>query len=188
MNPSIDTISKAIKKANARNVFVLPNNSNIILAAQQASELVSCNVVVLPTKSIMQGISAAMAFMEDASVKDNTANMTRALQNVVTGLVTYAVRDTSLNGKHISEGDVIGMLNGEIAEVDGDVTSVGAALLRRMLSQKPEEPVVTVFYGEDVTEADANAMAASVQADYPDAEFAVQSGGQPLYYYYFAVE
>lgn len=188
MNPSIDTISKAIKKANARNVFVLPNNSNIILAAQQAAELVSCNVIVLPTKSIMQGISAAMAFMEDAAVKDNTANMQKALQNVVTGSITYAVRDTSVNGKHISEGDVIGMMNGEIVEVDGDVSSVGAALLKRMLAQKIEEPVVTVFYGEDVKEEDANAMAASVQADYPDAEFAVQSGGQPLYYYYFAVE
>ncbi len=188
MNPSIDTISKSIRKANARNVFVLPNNSNIILAAQQAAALVSCNVIVLPTKSIMQGISAAMAFMEGASVKENTQNMTKALQNVVTGAVTYAVRDTSVNGKHISEGDVIGMMNGQIVEVNGDVATSAAALLRRMLDERPEEPVVTVFYGEDVTEADAQAMAASVEADFPDAEFAVQAGGQPLYYYYFAVE
>ncbi len=188
MNPSIDTIRRAIRKANARNVFVLPNNSNIILAAQQAAELSSCNVIVVPTKSVMQGISAAMTFNADADVKTNTEAMSTAIENVTSGSVTYAVRDTSFEGKHIAEGDVIGMMNGKIVEVNGDVATTAEKLLLRMAQEHPDDPVITIFYGEDVDEASAEALSEKIESELPDAEVMLQSGGQPLYYYYFSVE
>ncbi len=188
MNPSIDTIRRAIRKANARNVFVLPNNGNIILAAQQAAELSSCKVIVLPTKSVMQGISAAMAFMPDASVEENEAAMNEASDNVTSGAVTFAVRDTSVDGKQIAQGDVIGMMNGKIVEVNGDVATTAEKLLLRMADEHPDDPIITIFYGEDVDQEQAQALADAVEEKLPDAEVALQSGGQPLYYYYFSVE
>lgn len=188
MNPSIDTILKAIKQANARNVFVLPNNSNIILAAQQAAELSERNVIVIPTKTIMQGISAAMAFNTENTLEEIESNMKSALQNVASGSVTYAVRTTTFNGNSIQEGDIIGIIDGNIEAVDSSVEGASKALLRKMLSNASEDAVVTIFYGENMDEENANALVADVQADFPDAEFIVQNGGQPLYYYYFAVE
>ncbi len=188
MNPSIDTIRRAIRKANARNVFVLPNNSNIIMAAQQAAELAECKVVVLPTKSVMQGISAAMAFMPEAEIDENLSAMNEASENVTSGAVTFAVRDTSVEGKHISEGDVIGMMNGKIVEVNGDVATTAEKLLVRMAQTHPDDPVITIFYGEDVDEAAAAELGEKIEKELPDAEVTVQSGGQPLYYYYFSVE
>lgn len=189
MNPSIDTIVNAIKQVNARNVFVLPNNSNIILAAEQAKELCDVNVVVLPTKTIPQGISAAMAFNPEESLKDNTDNMLDAIESVLSGAVTYAVRDTQFNGKRIANGDIIGIMDSELTVVKDSVDEAGTELLRQMIAKKGEDdPVVTIFYGDGVDEERASMIAEQVQQDYSDAEFIIQNGGQPLYYYYFSVE
>ncbi len=188
MNPSIDTILKAIRRANARNVFVLPNNSNIILAAQQAAKLSDRHVTVIPTKTIMQGISAAMAFNPDNSAKEIERDMTDAFKSVKSGSVTYAVRTTSFNGTGINEGDIIGLMDGEIVTVNGSVDGTSRELLRKMLKGQDEDAIVTIFYGNNMDEDNASALVAEMEKEYPHAEFIVQYGGQPLYYYYFSVE
>lgn len=189
MNPSIDTIVNAIKQVNARNVFVLPNNSNIILAAQQAKELCDTNVIVLPTKTIPQGIAAAMAFNPEDSLEENTENMNQALQEILSGSITYAVRDTQFHGKQISNGDIIGILDSDLSVVSDSVDTAGIELLYQMIEKKGEEdPVVTIFYGDGVDEDRANALAEQIQQRYEEAECIIQNGGQPLYYYYFSVE
>lgn len=188
MNPSIDTILKAIRRANARNVFVLPNNSNIILAAQQAAKLSDRHVTVIPTKTIMQGISAAMAFNPDNSAKEIERDMTDAFKSVKSGSVTYAVRTTSFNGTGINEGDIIGLMDGEIVTVNDSVDGTSRELLRKMLEGQDEDAIVTIFYGNNMDEDNASALVAEMEKEYPHAEFIVQYGGQPLYYYYFSVE
>ncbi len=189
MNPSIDTILKTIQKANARHVIILPNNSNIILAAQQAANLADTDVVVVPTKNIPQGVAAAMAFNPDSSLEENVARMTEAISAVLSGEVTYAVRSTTLNGTHINEHDIIGLIDHDLAAVGETVETASCELLEKMLERKgEEEPIVTVFYGEDVDQLSAEEFVQRMQDKYPAAEFIVQSGGQPLYYYYFSVE
>lgn len=188
MNPSIETIGKAIKKANARNVFVLPNNPNIILAAQHAAQISNRNTVVIPTRSIMQGVSAAMAFNPNISVSENTKNMTESYSNLVCGSVTYAVRDTSFNGTKIEEGDIIGIMGEDIVSVSNSVDSTSKELLRKMITQKGTDSIVTIFYGESMDEANANMLVDELQDEFPDIEFIVHNGGQPLYYYYFSAE
>jgi len=189
MNPSIDTIVSAIRQANARHVFVLPNNSNIILAAQQAGELCDCEVIVLPTKTLPQGISAALAFDPEVGVEENTAGMTSAFSEVLSGAVTYAIRDTSFSGKKIASGDIIGMIDNKLTVVDENVEDASLQLLREMIAKKGiDDPVVTIFYGDSVEEDAAEKLVESLQDDFEDAEFVVQNGGQPLYYYYFSVE
>ncbi len=189
MNPSIDTIVNAIKKVNARNVFVLPNNGNIILAAQQARDLCDCNVIVLPTKTIPQGISAAMAFNPDDTVTANEENMRHAFTEVVSGSVTYAVRDTQFHGKQIAHGDIIGMLESDLTVVSTSVDDASEQLLHLMVEKKgSDDPVITIYYGDDMDEEHANALAQMMQDELPDADVMVQNGGQPLYYYYFSVE
>ena len=189
MNPSIDDIKKAIFKVNANNVFVLPNNSNIILAAQQAAELSDCKVMVIPTKSIPQGIAAAMAFHPDLSAEDNERRMKDAVSKIISGAVTYAVRDTSFNGTQIHKDDMIGMMDGAIVAVDESVQNVSLKLLRMMLDKNGEpDCIATVFYGESMQEATAKELVDTLQHDYPEVEFIMENGGQPIYYYYFSVE
>ena len=188
MNPSIESIAKAIRKANARNVFVLPNNSNIIMAAQQAAALVDRNVIVVPTKTMMQGISAALAYSDDVDVDTNVERMSTAIQNMLSGSVTYAVRDTQFNGTKINQGDIIGLLDNTITQVGTSVDAVAVSLLCEMIDKKDEEAMATIFYGEGADESNAQAVADAVNAKYPDVEISVQYGGQPLYYYYFSVE
>ncbi len=188
MNPSIDTISKAIRRVNARNVFILPNNSNIILAAQQAAELSERNVIVLPTKTIVQGISAATAYLDGEPVADNEARMRAAAERVISGSVTYAVRDTSFNGTKIEKGNIIGLMGSSIVSVGNNVDEASLALLDKMMENAPEDSVITLFYGEGVDDGNAQALLETMEEKYPEAEFVCQSGGQPLYYYYMAVE
>ena len=189
MNPSIDTIVNAIGACNARNVFVLPNNSNIILAAQQAVELCSCNVIVLPTKTIPQGIAAAMAFNPDLTLEENKSNMSDALSEIISGSVTYAIRETSYNGNAIKEGDIIGILDSEIAAVAPSVDEAVEALIQKMIEKcEIDDPIVNLYYGDNVEEEQANALAERLQEQFEDAEFIVARGGQPLYYYYLSVE
>ena len=188
MNPSIDSITKAIRRANARNVFVLPNNSNIIMAAQQATAISDRNVIVIPSKTMMQGLSAALAYSDDVDVETNTERMTAAIKQVLSGSVTYAVRDTQFNGEKISQGDIIGLLDNVITKVGTSVDSVAVELLCSMIENKGDDCMATIFYGEGADEDSAQAVADAVNEKYPDAEITVQYGGQPLYYYYFSVE
>ncbi len=189
MNPSIEDIKKTIFKVNARNVFVLPNNSNIILAAQQAAELSECNVVVINSKSIPQGVCAAMAFHPDLPVEENAKRMQEAITKVISGAVTYAVRDTAFNGTEIHKDDMIGMMDGAIVAVDESIQEVSLKLLRTMLNKNGQpDCIVTIFYGESMQEATAMELVNTLQPDYPDVEFIVENGGQPIYYYYFSVE
>lgn len=188
MNPSIDSITKAIRRANARNVFVLPNNSNIIMAAQQAAAISDRNVIVIPSKTMMQGLSAALAYSDDVDVETNRERMTAAIKQVLSGSVTYAVRDTQFNGEKISQGDIIGLLDNVITKVGTSVDSVAVELLCSMIENKGDDCMATIFYGEGADEDSAQAVADAVNEKYPDAEITVQYGGQPLYYYYFSVE
>ena len=188
MNPSIDTIAQAIKKANARNVFVLPNNSNIIMAAQQAAELSKCNVVVIPTKTIVQGITALMSFGLESDVASNKAAMEKAITTVMSGSVTYAVRDTSFEGKTIAVNDIIGLVDGKIRTVGKDVASTTEELVDLMMDEHGTDAVVTLYFGADVPEEEAAKLASNLESKYDEAEFIVQQGDQPLYYYYVSVE
>lgn len=189
MNPSIDTIVNAVGQCNARNVFVLPNNSNIILAAQQAQNLCSCNVIVLPTKTIPQGIAAAMAFNPDLSLDENKENMQDAVNEIVSGAVTYAIRETHYNGNEIKEGDIIGLVDNDIAAVSASVNETVEKIVRSMIEKRDiEDPIVNLYYGDAVEEEDAIALSEHLQELFEDAEFIVARGGQPLYYYYLSVE
>lgn len=189
MNPSIDTIVNATKACNARNVFILPNNSNIILAAQQATELCSCNVVVLPTKTIPQGISAAMAFNPDVSVDENAENMEDAISQIVSGAITYAIRDTSFNGRQIHEDDIIGLMDNEIVTVKQSVNEAVYDLIDHMIEKSGiDDPIINLYYGENVDGDAAEALVGELQTQMPDSEFILTPGEQPLYYYYISVE
>ncbi len=189
MNPSIETIASAINKINARNVFVLPNNSNIILAAQQASELTEKGVVLIPTKTIPQGIAACMVYSKDAAIEENEQAMKDALSDVVSGSVTYAVRDTKLDGVKVKKGDMIGLINNYMAVSGKNVEETTCDLLRKMIEQRGDDAcTATLYYGEGQTEDNAQAIADKLLSEFPDAEFMVLAGGQPLYYYYIAVQ
>ena len=189
MNPSIDTIVNAIGQCNARNVFVLPNNSNIILAAQQAQNLCSCNVLVLPTKTIPQGIAAAMAFNPELSFEENKENMQEAVNEIVSGAVTYAIRETHYNGNEIKEGDIIGIVDNDIAAVAQNVDDAVEQIIRKMIEKRAiDDPIVNLYYGDAVDEEEAMALSERLQDVYEEAEFIVARGGQPLYYYYLSVE
>ncbi len=189
MNPSIDSIEKVVREVNAKNVFILPNNSNIIMAAQQAAKIVEdVNVVVVPTKSIMQGLSAIMAFNTDKSTDENARKMTAASDNVISGAVTYAVRSTTYEGNHIDSGDILGLLDNKIFVSGRDKMKVTVDLLRAMIEKGSEDAAVTIIYGEGMKENDANALVEALEDDFPEADFIVQYGGQPLYYFYLSVE
>ena len=186
MNPSIQDLAEAADATNARNVIILPNNTNIILAAQQAGELTEKNVVVLPTKSVPMGISAALAFNPDASVEENTAAMTEAANNVHTASVTYAVRDTNYDSHEIHSGDIMGMLDNKLEILGHEVEDVAVECAEKMVNE--DSSLITVYYGSDVTEEQARALGDRLEEKYPDCDVEVQNGGQPLYYYLVAVE
>ena len=187
MNPSIEDLSAAIEKTRARNVFVLPNNGNVILAAQQAAKLCEDKkVVVLPTKNVAMGIAAAIAFQPEQSVEDNAAQMEEAAQRVRTGTVTYAVRDTEYEGLHIKEGDIIGLYNGAIHTVGNSIHDVTRDLMKEIVTEDDE--LITVYYGKDTAEEDAQALTDELAELYEDCDVEMQMGGQPLYYYLVSVE
>ena len=188
MNPSVDVILQAVKKANARNVLILPNNPNIILAAQSAAESAECKVLVVPSRTIVAGISAMIGFDPDGDAQTNCDTMTELLENVLSGSVTFAVRDTAFEGKDIKENDVIGILESKIEIVENSVDAAAEALIEKMLAQRGDDAIVSLFYGADTPEADAQALCERMQKKHTGAEFVVQYGGQPLYYYYIAVE
>lgn len=186
MNPSIQDIADAAKRANAKKVFVFPNNTNIILAAQQAVELCDFELAVIPSKSIPQGVSAALAFHPDMAFDENVRRMNDAIGTVKTGQVTYAVRDSSFDGKEIHNGDIMGLAEGKIKVVGSAVDQVTLDLLAEMADDDSE--ILTLYYGSDVTAEDAEALGERIGQQYPDMELEIHSGGQPLYYYILSLE
>ena len=187
MNPPTEDFIKAIEEVHAENVYILPNNSNIIMAAQQAADLEeNCNVKVLPTKTIPQGMSAVLGFMPDNSPEDNYEAMVEAFSMTKSGKITYAVRDSEMNGNTIHEGDVLGMSEGDIVCVGRDIADVTMDVLATMADE--DSAVITVFYGSDVSEEDSKALLERIQETYPDCDVEMLPGGQPVYYYLFSVE
>lgn len=186
MNPSADDIAKAIDSVGAKDVFVFPNNKNIILAAEQAKALTNVNVHVIPTRSIPEGISSCLAFNPEATATENEELMVEALKNVHSASVTYAVRDTKVNGFTLKEGDIIGLNDKSIiakAKVIDDA-------VMKVVEKQMNEDIVTInlFFGKDVKEDEANALVQKLQEKYPSCEVSCLNGGQPVYYYLISME
>ena len=187
MNPSIEDILEAISGVGAETVFVLPNNSNVILAASQAAELADgVNVVVLPTKNVAMGIGAVIAFNPEGSVEENREEMTAAAEQVKTGQITFAVRDTVFEDKEIKEGDIIGIHNGRIETVGSSIHDIALDLVGHVVEEG--DSLITIYYGQDTTEEDAQALGDEVAELFGDLDVEVQYGGQPLYYYLISAE
>ena len=186
MNPSANDIANAVRRINADNVFVFPNNKNIILAAEQAKSLVENKKIhVIPTKNIPQGFAAALAFNPELPVEENKANMLHAIDTVVVGQVTYAVRETKLNGFDLKVGDVMGLDNKKILAKGDNVGQVAIDLIEKMRSG---EEIITLYYGQDVKEEEALELQEILSEKYPDCDVELHYGGQPIYYYYIALE
>ena len=187
MNPSTEDMLNAISQVDAGTVFILPNNKNIIMAANQAQYLVEDKeIIVIPTKTIPQGITALITFMSDSSVADNENSMNEAISNVKTGQVTYAVRDTSIGGIEIKKGNIMGIGDHEILSVGVRVEDTAFEMISCMVEDDSE--VISIYYGEEVDEEIANEFAKSVEEKYPDISVELHQGGQPIYYYIVSVE
>ena len=187
MNPSTEDILNAIDKINADNIYVLPNNKNIILAAQQAESLVEDkNIIVIPSKTIPQGISAMIGFIPDNSLEDNKEAMIDSMSYVKTGEVTYAVRDTVIDDKEIKEGNIMGIGDEGILAVGEEIDDTTINMIKEM--QDEESEIVSLYYGAEVTEEAANKLADKIAEDLPEIEVEVYPGGQPIYYYIASVE
>ena len=187
MNPSTDDILNAIDKVNAENIFILPNNKNIILAANQAKELTEDkNIIVIPSKTVPQGISAVINYVNDGDVEENTEKMTDALQYTKSGEVTYAVRDTAIDGKSISQGNIMGIGDEGIISVCDSVDRAVLEMLDHLVDG--DSSIISLYYGNDVSESAANALSEKVAGIYKGLDIEVHFGGQPVYYYLLSVE
>lgn len=187
MNPSASDIATAVQKINAEHVFVFPNNKNIILAAEQAKALVTNRTIhVIPTKNVPQGFAAALAFNSEVSAEENKTDMIHAIDNVKAGQVTYAVRSTSVNGFNLHEGDIIGLDDKKILAKGTNVDDTLLALVDKLKDSTHE--IITLYYGQDVKEEDAEALAARVAEKFPDCDVDYHFGGQPIYYYIVSLE
>ena len=187
MNPSTEDMLNAIDQVNADTVFILPNNKNIILAANQAKSLVEDKeIIVIPTKTVPQGITAIINFMPDADVKTNEEAMLEEIKNVKTGQMTYAVRDTHIDDKEIHEGDIMGIGDSGILAVGKDLEETTKELIANLVDEDSE--LISIYYGEEVSEEEAEKFAGEIEELYPDVDVDIQFGGQPIYYYVLAVE
>lgn len=186
MNPSTEDIVKAIKEVNARKVIILPNNKNIIMAAEQAAQVAEEEVVVIPTKTVPQGMTALLSFNPSADSAANKDTMTEAMQHVKTGQLTYAVRDTSIDGLEISTGDFMGIADGKIILKDQDKVKAAKDLLSQMLDGDSE--ILTILKGRDASDEDVDSIVEFVESNYEDVEIEVHNGEQPLYAFIFAIE
>lgn len=186
MNPSTEDIVQAIKDANADTVVILPNNSNIVMAANQAADVAGQHVIVIPTKTVPQGMAALLAFNPALGADENEAAMLDAIGEVKSGQITYAVRDTNIDGIDIKKGDFMGILNGKIVETASDQLTAAKKLIAGMIAEDSE--IVTVIKGEDAPEEEAEELAAFISETYEDVEVEVHDGKQPLYSYILAVE
>ncbi len=186
MNPSTDDILAAVDKINAETVFILPNNKNIIMAAEQVRDLTEKNIFVIPTRSIPEGISAMLAFLPEAAPEENAAAMQEAASLVKTGNVTFSVRDFSLNGETLPKGKIIGLTGKNIVAAGDDPAQVAKEMLTSMVDE--DSAIINVFYGEDVSDEDAAALQAYLEETYDACDVLVHNGKQPLYYYIVSVE
>ena len=186
MNPSANDIASAIDKVNAETVFVFPNNKNIILAAEQAKTLTKKILHVIPTKTIPEGVASVLAFNPDATVEENLETMTNAKESVTSASVTYAVRTTHVNGFDLQTGDIIGLDNKGIIAKGSLVKDTTIQLIDKLV--KPDSVNITLFYGKDVAEDDANALAEELEQRFPDCDINMISGEQPVYYYIISIE
>ena len=186
MNPSIETLVSAIDSVHAKNVFIFPNNGNVILAAQQAAELSKRNVLVIPTKNVAMGLAGVVAFQPELSPEENLRQMTEAAERVKSGMITTAIRDTLFEDLTIHEGDCIGLYNGKIAVCDKTPHDVACKLMEMLVTD--EDSLISVFYGADAREDEARALADEFSERYDCCDVEMQSGGQPVYCYSLAVE
>lgn len=187
MNPSTEDVLQAIAHVNAENIFIFPNNKNIILAANQARDLTEDkNIIVIPTKTIPQGITALISYVPDKTVEQNTEEMMEAMKNVKTGQITYAVRDTKIDDKEIRQGDIMGIGDHGILAVGKEIEDTAVATVQEMTDEDCE--IISIYYGSDVTAEDAEQLAARLEELYPDFDVELNEGGQPIYYYVVSVE
>jgi len=186
MNPSTQDILDSINKINAENIFVLPNNKNIIMAANQAAELTDKNIIVIPTKTIPQGITCVTIFDAETGLEENVEAMKQAIANVSTGQVTYAVRDTEMDGININEGDILGIVEGKISQVGSDIYDVCQSIITNMCNEDSE--LITIFYGEGADETQVKLLVEALEEKYPDKDIQSYNGKQPLYYFIVSVE
>lgn len=187
MNPSTEDMLNAISEVNADNIFILPNNNNIILAAEQAKHLTEGkNIYVIPSKTVPQGITAVINFVYDKSPEENAARMTEEMKRVKSGQVTYAVRDTSIDGKEIKQGNIMGIGDKTILSVGNEIKETTLDLVKCLADDESE--LISLYYGEEVSEEDANTLADEVMELYPNLDVEVHRGGQPIYYYVLSVE
>ncbi len=187
MNPSTEDMLNAIDQVNADHIFILPNNKNIILAANQAKALCKeKDIIVIPTKTVPQGITAMINYMPDSSAEENEARMTEEITRVKTGQVTYAVRDTHIDDKEIKEGNIMGIGDHAILSVGEGVTETALAMFAELLDEDSE--LISIYYGEDVKKEDAEDLGSRLEELYPDCDIEVHFGGQPIYYYVVSVE
>mgnify|MGYP000078586643 FL=1 len=187
MNPSTEDMLNAIEHVNAKTVFILPNNKNIIMAANQAVDLVEDKqIIVIPTKTIPQGITALVNYIPDHSAEENKEQMMAEIENVKTGQVTYAVRDTEIDGKTIKQNDFMGIGDKSILSVGTDLMATTLEMVDAMVDE--DSAIVSIYFGSDSDEDSANELAAAIEEKYPDVEVEVNDGGQPIYYYVISVE
>ena len=186
MNPSVDDLLNAVNQVPAECVFILPNNGNVIFAANQAAELCKKDVRVIPTKNVAMGIAAAIAFQNDLDPDENCRRMDEASQHVKTAMVTYAIRDSEYNGIQIKQGDIIGLHNGQIEFSGSSIHDVVMEMMKNIITD--EDELVTVYYGADVNETDAEAISSDIEKAYDFCDVECHNGGQPLYYYLISVE
>ncbi|MFK9092385.1 DAK2 domain-containing protein [Bacillus salipaludis] len=186
MNPSTEDIVKAVKEVHAKNVFILPNNKNIIMAAEQAKDVSDEDIFVIPSKTVPQGLSALLAFNPSADTDTNEASMKEALQHVKSGQITFAVRDTLIDGLEIEKDDFMGISEGKIVVKNQDKGKAAEDLLSKMLDEDSE--ILTIIFGEDVTEEEVSGLSHFVEETYPDVEIEIHNGGQPLYSFIFSIE
>lgn len=187
MNPSTEDMLNAIDRVNAKNVFIFPNNKNVVLAANQAADLCEDkNIIVMATANAPQGISAMIAYDSTISLDDNKANMLEAIENVKSGQVTYAVRDTSIDGKTIKQGDIMGLSDKGLLAVGSDIADVAFDVISECYDEDKE--IISIYYGSDVTKEDAEKLSERVSEEFPDCDVSLYFGGQPIYYYIVSVE
>jgi len=186
MNPSTEDFIKAIETIHAKNIFIFPNNSNIIMAANQAKELSEKNIIVIPTKNTPQGFTALVNFNGDMTVEENEEAMMNSLELVKSGQVTFAVRDTVMNDVEVKEGNIIGIAEGKLLGAGDEVDDITSNLVEKLVDE--DSAIVTLFYGEDVSEEDANKLRDELEEKFEDIDVELYYGGQPLYYYLISVE
>ena len=186
MNPSTEDFMKAIESLNAKNIIILPNNSNIIMAANQAKELSDKNIVVIPTKNVSQAFATLVTFDADSSIEENEASMMEALSSVKSGQVTYAVRDTVINDVEVKEGNIIGIAEGKLLSAGDKVDEITTDLVEKLVDE--DSAIITLFYGEDTSKEEAEALRDALEEKFEDIDVELHYGGQPLYYYLISVE